>query len=98
VVQNILDGMPQKEAQRIFKIGSDTIQYTKKEFKRDMLKELEKGYDPVHFVEKAWSIFSADQRNFTGNFRDEIMTVIVMEEGPEFEMTEEQFRDFLDKL
>ena len=25
VVQNILDGMPQKEAQRIFKIGSDTI-------------------------------------------------------------------------
>ena len=74
------------------------MSYTAKDFKRDMLNELKKGYDPYKIGHAAWMIYFNEGINIDDGIDNKIMTILVMEEGPEFQMTEEQFREFLDNL
>jgi uncharacterized FAD-dependent dehydrogenase len=72
--------------------------YTKFDFGKALLSELDKGYDVVQLSRWAFSIFMYYQRELDEGLEDDIMKIVVMEEGIEFELTEYELRNFAENL
>ena len=72
--------------------------YTPNDFRNDMISEIEKGYDPVRVAQAAYGIIQELGAKISTEFHNEILGVAVMEEGPQFEMTETQLREYLDRM
>ena len=73
--------------------------YTKAEFGRDLLSQIEDGYDPVRIARWAFSKFMDPDAGIRDKeLSDLILEVVVMEEGPEFEYSEEELRQFAERL
>ena len=72
--------------------------YTKRDFGTDLLHEVNRGFDVVRLAGWAMRLYSDRIRECGDGVKDAVMEVVVMEEGPEFEMTEEQLREFAQRL
>ncbi|QDU09243.1 hypothetical protein [Gimesia aquarii] len=72
--------------------------YTPKDFRNDIIKEIEKGFDPIRIGQAAYDINLELGTKISTDFHNEILGVMVMEAGPEFEMTESELRDYLDRM
>ena len=72
--------------------------YAKRDFGTDLLNEVNRGFDVVRLAGWAMRLYSDRIREFGDGVKDAVMEVVVMEEGPEFEMTEEQLREFAQRL
>jgi hypothetical protein len=60
--------------------------------------ELERGYDVVKISRKAFQIYQEYGVNLTSEMDEKLLELIAMEEGPEFEYSEEEFRSMLESL
>jgi len=74
------------------------MNYTSRQFGLELLQEANRGYDIVRLSRWAYSKYLSEIRNLDEGLREKIMEVVVMEEGPEFEMNEEELRGFADRL
>ena len=72
--------------------------YTAHDFKRDLEQELVNGFDVVRIARVAFSAYHEHSRDIGPDLYDKMMQIIVMEEGPEFELSEKELREFIDKL
>jgi hypothetical protein len=72
--------------------------YTARDFARELLVELQKGYDVVRLSRWAMATYLKHSHEIEPELKREIMAVVVMEEGPEFEMTEQELREFTERL
>ena len=72
--------------------------YTKKLFADELLHQLSSGYDVVRIARWAFSIYMSHSRELELGLKSEIMQVVAMEEGPEFEMSEQELRQFASHL
>lgn len=73
--------------------------YEKEAFIRDINEFVtQHGYDPVLVAKKAYKIYEEHIREIDRNLREKILDVANMEMGPEFELTEKEFSDFLKKI
>ena len=64
-----------------------SIKYTKKMFIEDVLPILGEDYDPVFFAKCVNNIFFKQQGYIALELRDLMLDLMLMEDGPEFEMT-----------
>ncbi len=73
--------------------------YTKDIYKTEMKQLISKnGYDPKVIAKRAYEIYLDHMRDIDDEFRDKLLDVATMENGPEFEMTEKEFNNFLDEM
>ena len=72
--------------------------YSSGDFARELLGELQKGYDVVRLSRWAMATYLKHSHGIEPELKREIMAVVVMEEGPEFEMTEHELREFAERL
>lgn len=70
------------------------MNYTLNEFGSELLDELDRGYDVVRLARWAYSRYLHQCSHMESNLREKIMQVVAMEEGPEFEMSEAELREF----
>jgi hypothetical protein len=74
------------------------MSYSKAQFGKDLLEKLDQGYDIVRLSKWALSVYLDKCRDFESGVYDAVMQVNAMEHGPEFEMSEEELRDFAEGL
>lgn len=74
------------------------MRYTLKDFGTDLLNEVGRGYDVVRLARWAMRLYSDRCRDFEEGVKDAVMEVVVMEEGTEYEMTEQELRRFAERL
>lgn len=72
--------------------------YTSGDFARELLGELQKGYDIVRLSRWAMAIYQRYCGETEPELDDEIMKVVAMEEGPEFELSAEELVQLAQKL
>ena len=74
------------------------MKYAAADFGNELYAELDRGYDSVRI--SRWAMATYMQHSgFTDALLDiEIMRIVAMEEGPEFELTEEQLREIAQRL
>ncbi len=72
--------------------------YTSDMFKEEMYKLLKEGYDPVIVAKKASRLFFEYRADTSHALDEKMLDIMTMEDGPEFEMTEEEFVEFLENL
>lgn len=73
--------------------------YTKEMFKPEIISLIAKnGYDPIAIAKTTSKIFFRHQADIDLYLRDKMLDIMTMEDGPEFELTEEEFNDFLKKI
>jgi hypothetical protein len=73
-------------------------EYTKDMFKAELIAFCKASYNPVAIAKKTTKLFYEHQSEIDLDLWDKMLDIITMEEGPEFEMTEEEFRKFLDEM
>ena len=71
--------------------------YTKSQFGKELEEELELKYDIVTLSRWAFQKYT-DNREFEDGLSKEIMKIVAMEEGPEFEYTKEELHELALKL
>lgn len=59
---------------------------------------LENGYIPTLIAKKSYEIYMDNASEIDKKMRDTLLDVATMENGPEFEMNEEEFKKFLDAI
>jgi hypothetical protein len=69
--------------------------YTRKMFAARLKNQLEFGYDVIKIARWAYNEFTINCRELEPGLKSEMMRIIVMEEGPEFEMTEQEIWGFV---
>jgi hypothetical protein len=69
----------------------------KKMFINEIQQFCENSYDPVDVAKKTSSLFKRYQADVDLELRDLMLDIMTMEDGPEFEMSKEEFLTFLDK-
>lgn len=74
------------------------MKYTPLDFRNEIIKEIEKGYDSVRISELAERVYEELNVDTSTDFFYGIQGVIMMEMGPQFLMTEGQLRNYLDKM
>lgn len=74
------------------------MNYQASDFGRELLWELNRGYNIVRISRWAMAAYLKHSSCTDPSLDSEIMKVIAMEEGPEFEMTEEELRKFAQRL
>ena len=74
------------------------MRYALQDFGQDLLQELEQGFNVVRLSRWAMRLYSDPDRDHNDAVDDAVMEVVVMEEGPEFEMSEQELRDFAERL
>lgn len=74
------------------------MSYTKKDFALRLKRQLIGTYDIVKVARWAHQEFLDHARELEVGLQLEMMKVIAMEEGSEFEMTEPEIRKFADEL
>lgn len=73
--------------------------YTKEMYKNEMLLLITKsGYDPVSIAKTTSRIFSLHLADIDLELYDKMLDIMTMEDGPEFEKTEEKFMEFINSL
>lgn len=73
--------------------------YTKNNYRSDMEKFiLENGYIPTVIAKKSYNIYMDHASEIDKIMRDILLDVANMENGPEFEMSEEEFKKFLSEM
>jgi hypothetical protein len=72
--------------------------YTKKQFAERLSQQLVLKYDVTRIARWAYNEFTMNCREIEPGLEREMMKIIVMEEGPEFEMTEQEIREFVRSL
>ncbi len=72
------------------------MSYTKEQFKDEIKIFCDKEYDPVLVAKKTSFLFNKNQVDIDLELRDIMLDIMTMEDGPEFEMTKEEFIKFLD--
>jgi hypothetical protein len=70
---------------------------TRKEFGRALSEELDRGYDPVRLAKWACRIYW-DAKGLDAGLEDEILTLVNMVQGSEFEMSEGELRTMAKRL
>ena len=68
--------------------------YSAHDFRRDLDRELDAGYDVVRIARFAFDIYQTRGRELSPKLDEKVVQVVAMEEGPEFEMTEDELRQF----
>mgnify|MGYP000182406330 CR=1 FL=1 len=74
------------------------MSYTKEMFKNEVSQFCSKKYDPVAVAKKVTSLFNQYQADISLELRDVMLDIMTMEDGAEFEMTREEFMEFLEKI
>jgi hypothetical protein len=64
---------------------------------RELLQQLDDGYDIVRIARWAYQLF-LDSRGTGEDLRSILMKLVVMEEGPEFELSESELRQMAQSL
>lgn len=73
--------------------------YTKENYKREILQAIkEKGYNPNFVAKRTYQIYMNHIREIDRELREKLLDIVNMEMGAEFEMTEEEFNQFLQKM
>ena len=73
--------------------------YTKDDYKADMEKLIsDNEYDPILVAKTSYRIYMDNALRINKNIRGILLDVATMESGPEFEMTETEFREFLSEI
>jgi hypothetical protein len=72
--------------------------YTRQDFGRELLVELEKGYDVIRLSRWAMSVYMQQCRRTEPELDELILSIVAMEEGPEFEYKEDELRELASKL
>ena len=73
--------------------------YSKEIFKNEISTLINRnGYDPVSIAKHTSKIFFSHQADIDLGLREEMLDIMTMEDGPEFEMTEEEFNEFLKNI
>jgi hypothetical protein len=78
--------------------GAVAMSYTKKDFGQRLRNRLSAGYDVVKIARWAHREFLENIGELDPRLDAEVMKVIAMEEGPEFEMTEGELQDMARRL
>lgn len=73
------------------------MSYTKAQFANELERQLDQGYNPVTIARWAYQKHLG-ARAFEEGLEPEILKVVAMEEGPEFEMTEQELRELASRL
>jgi hypothetical protein len=75
------------------------MKYTTKEFGLGLMAEINKGYEPTRIARWAFArLTDPDHRIDCKELHDLILTVVAMEEGPEFEYSEQDLRELANRL
>ena len=72
--------------------------YIAKYFSDMLRKELEKGYDVLRISRIAFQFYQKHGRELTPNLDEKILQLMAMEEGPEFEFSEEEIWRLVEEL
>mgnify|MGYP005849778621 CR=1 FL=1 len=72
--------------------------YSSHDFGRDLFDELNRGYDVVRLARWAMATYLKHSSETDPQLDKEIMRIVAMEEGPEFELTEEQLVELAHRL
>lgn len=73
--------------------------YTKESFKKEIREFIEKsGYDSDLVAKKAYQIYSEHIRDIDRELRDKLLDIANMDMGPEFEMSEDEFNEFVKNM
>jgi hypothetical protein len=72
--------------------------YSKREFGQALLSEMAKGFDVVRLSRWAFAVRLEHEREFEEGLDDIVMSIVAMEEGPEFEYSEVELRDLAQGL
>jgi hypothetical protein len=73
--------------------------YTKNMYKENIFNFIKNnGYDAKIISKETFKIFCDHQKDIDDILYEKLIDIFTMEEGPEFEMTEEEFRKFINKL
>jgi hypothetical protein len=75
------------------------MKYSSRDFGRELLAEIARGYEPVRIARWAFSkIMDPDIKIESAELHHTIITVVAMEEGPEFEYSESDLRTLAEAL
>lgn len=78
---------------------TDAVKYSSRDFGRELLAEIAHGYDPVRIARWAFSkIMDPDTKIENAELYHTIITVVAMEEGPEFEYSESDLHALAETL
>lgn len=72
--------------------------YTAKTLSEALFTELEKGYDVVRISRLAFQIYQEYGHDLTPDLDEKILQLMAMEEGPEFEFSEDEIRALAKEL
>lgn len=74
------------------------MSYTAKDFGQALEQELSKGYDVVRIARMAFSAYQDHCREVSPDLYKMMFQIIAMEEGPEFEFSEQELQEFAKNL
>jgi len=70
------------------------MKYTEERFARDLTAELDRDFDPVRIAKWAFTVWSdPDRRDRALTVTECLHTLALMEQGPEFYLTEQEIRE-----
>lgn len=69
--------------------------YTRKQLAVEVTKEIEAGYDVVKLARWAYAKYLRESNNLQTGLKEVLMDIVLMEEGPEFEMSEHELRELI---
>lgn len=73
--------------------------YTKEIYKKEILQAIkDNGYDSNTVAKITYKIFMKHQRDMDHEVYEKLLDIVNMEMESEFEMTEEEFNQFLQKM
>jgi len=74
------------------------VTYTSEDFARELLVELQKGYDIVRLSRWAMTTYLKHSNETEPGLDREILKIVAMEEGPEFELSKDELVQLAHRL
>jgi hypothetical protein len=74
------------------------MSYTAQDFRKELENELRKGYDVVRIARAAFQVYFEHTRELAPDLEQKVFQIVAMEEGPEFELSEQQLWEFAKNL
>jgi hypothetical protein len=74
------------------------MKYTRKDFGKDLIRQLRTGYDVARLSRWAYSVYLERCREMDAGLDELVMSIVAMEEGPEFEFSEQELRRMANEL
>lgn len=72
--------------------------YTKDMFKQEVLQKCIGKYDPIKIAKVTSTILFKNRADIDIELEEKMLDLMTMEDGPEFKLTEEEFKKFLNEL